>query len=78
MRLGEENSDITYTKCYILDKNWEKRKEKTNAKSDFLICSNMDESSSPNPSSSSLVAIQLPSGAVERSPQGNYVKFNEI
>ena len=38
----------------------------------------MDESSSPNPSSSSLVAIQLPSGAVERSPQGNYVKFNEI
>ena len=65
-------------KCYILDKNWEKRKEKTNAKSDFYLF-HMDESSSPNPSSSSsLVAIQLPSGAVERSPQGNYVKFNEI
>ena len=24
-------------KCYILDKNWEKRKEKTNAKSDFYL-----------------------------------------
>jgi WNK lysine deficient protein kinase len=52
----------------------------TNTSSIELDSSTEKEPTSPIPSTSPIVPItvQLPSGAVERSPQGNYVKFNEI